>query len=129
VEAYSQPYSPEWLAGEYRAHLTIWRILNEFTQDQWRKISEASRVERESLSVVQNHLPTAFTLGVVPGDSARVAGLFQSLKWNDYNALLTQLVVDANVQNIHYHAGRDTLAFQNGVMEFMSVFYSKYGAH
>ncbi len=128
LEGLEEPLSPPWLSGELRAHTICYLILNDFTEGGWREAVLESRTTRESYALSQGKKSEAFTFGAFPEDSARVAALFQvkALTRQDYDALLTQLNIDANMMNIRHHVGDDQKAFVNGALEFLGEFYSRY---
>ena len=121
--------SVEWLMGEYHALWTVKEILNQHTEGEWEEIALTSRAKRESLSIALGHDTSFFTFGPAPGDSSRIVALFGNLAPDDYNSLVTQMIIDANMYNVKEIAGADTMLFFNGALDFLETFYSTYGAH
>lgn len=126
AEPLSDPFSPEWLFGEFNAHHAEYSVLNEWTHGRWKEAVLESRAARDSFLVAEDHRPTAFTMSPMVGDSIRITKLFGDLSYQDLSVLSTRLTFDANILNIQHYAESDSLR-QGGIFEFLNAFYERFG--
>lgn len=126
-EPYTEPMSESWLTGEIRAHATVYMMLNEFTNGQWRSIVKASAAERDSIKRAMGRSEQAFIMGNAPSDSSRIVRYFGHLNTDDLSGLATQLQVDANMMTIGRLAKGNADIEARGQHAFMTAFYQGLG--
>ncbi|MFA6511676.1 MAG: hypothetical protein WCV86_00920 [Patescibacteria group bacterium] len=123
-EPLSEPLTPEWLYGEYRAHSITSRVLNEYTKGGWLTLVQESIAARKRVAKEDGQDPTSYILGEVPGDVQLINTLLGTMDLNNMNAMLTQLTVDANMLAIEDRITDPDAAMKTDI-HFLHAFYAQ----
>lgn len=118
-----------WIAGEGHAHFVVYSILNEYTQNRWREQAVESAHERRRWAIDHGYSKAAMSFSPLPSDSLRIVSIVGELSRADFDMLLTQFIVDANMLNIKEVTEGNPQDYQVLAHEFLYTYYARFGAN